>query len=111
MKRRSADAARSPEVIDPNPPPTGAYEEGFEARSLAVDLRATSYFKRDWRWIGLLVVLIAISVAIGLLEAWPIAVLIDSVLTQTPHGDWIHQLFLSVLPASKVGGSGSTTAT
>ncbi|MBA3883062.1 MAG: ABC transporter ATP-binding protein [Chthoniobacterales bacterium] len=88
---------------DADPPPTGAYQEGFEARSLAVDLRATSYFTPDWRWIALLVVLIAISVVIGLLEAWPLAILVDSVLTQTPRGDWIHQIFLSRLPDSKIG--------
>ncbi len=74
-----------------------------ETRSVAVDFRAISYFRADWRWIALLVVLIAISVLIGLLEAWPLAVLIDSVLTQTPHNDAIHRLFLSVLPPTKLG--------
>ncbi len=74
-----------------------------EARSVAVDFRAISYFRADWRWIALLVVLIAISVLIGLLEAWPLAVLIDSVLTQTPHNDAIHRLILSVLPPTKLG--------
>ncbi|HEX2249727.1 MAG TPA: hypothetical protein VHH32_05225 [Gemmatimonadales bacterium] len=48
-------------------------------------------------------VLIGISVTVGLLEAWPFAVLVDSVLTQEPKGDWIHGLFLSLLPDSKVG--------
>lgn len=71
--------------------------------SLAVDRRAISYFAPDWPWIALLVGLIAVSVAVGLLEAWPLAVLIDSVLTQGSHGDWIHDLFLSVLPATKIG--------
>ncbi len=103
VKARNSHARRASVAIDPDPPPSGAYQEGFEARSLAVDLRATSYFTRDWRWIALLVLLIAISVTIGLLEAWPLAVLIDSVLTQTPHSDSIHQLFLSVLPSSKMG--------
>ncbi len=93
----------TPAALDLNPPPSGAYKEGFEARSLAVDLRATSYFTPDAPWIALLVVLIAISVGIGLLEAWPLAVLIDSVLTKTPHSDWIHRAFLSLLPPSKVG--------
>jgi ATP-binding cassette, subfamily B, bacterial len=75
----------------------------IEMDALAVDKRAMRYFRADWRWIALLVFLIAISVAVGLLEAWPLAVLIDSVLTRTPHTDWIHQIFLSLLPASKVG--------
>ncbi|MBA2241929.1 MAG: ABC transporter ATP-binding protein [Chthoniobacterales bacterium] len=52
---------------------------------------------------AVLVVLIGISVGVGLLEAWPLAILIDSVLTQKPRGDWIHRAFLSVLPASKLG--------
>jgi subfamily B ATP-binding cassette protein MsbA len=47
--------------------------------------------------------LIGLSVAVGLLEAWPLAILIDSVLTGQPKGEWVHSLFLSVLPADKVG--------
>lgn len=78
-------------------------EEVSEAKSLSVDARAISYFRPDLRWVASLVVLIAISVLIGLLEAWPLAILVDSVLTRTPHSDRIHQLFLSILPASKLG--------
>ena len=44
-----------------------------------------------------------ISVCVGLLEVWPLAVLIDSVLTNDPHTDRIRQLFLSLLPATKIG--------
>ena len=62
-----------------------------------------AYFAPDWAWICVLVLLIAVSVAVGLLEAWPLAVLIDSVLTSEPKGDWVHGLFLSVLPADKMG--------
>jgi len=61
------------------------------------------YFAADWVRIAALVGLIGVSVCVGLLEAWPLAVLIDSVLTGQPKGDWVHGLFLSVLPASKVG--------
>jgi subfamily B ATP-binding cassette protein MsbA len=43
------------------------------------------------------------TVTVGILEAWPLAVLIDSVLTDQPKGDWIHALFLSVLPDTKIG--------
>ena len=43
--------------------------------------RAMSYFTPDWPWIVLLVALIGVSVMVGLLEAWPLAILIDSVLT------------------------------
>ena len=62
-----------------------------------------AYFMPDRAWIAVLVVLIAISVTVGILEAWPLAVLIDSVLTDQPKGDWIHALFLSVLPDGKIG--------
>jgi subfamily B ATP-binding cassette protein MsbA len=56
---------------------------------MSVYTRAMAYFAPDRRWIAALVGLIGISVGVGLLEAWPFAVLIDSVLTQQPQGDWI----------------------
>jgi ATP-binding cassette, subfamily B, bacterial len=40
---------------------------------------------------------------VGLLEAWPFAVLIDSVLTSQPKSDVVHTFFLTILPADKVG--------
>ena len=52
--------------------------------------------KRRWRSLPLII-------PVFLLEAWPVAVLIDSVLAEEPTGDWIHQAFLAVLPESKVG--------
>jgi ATP-binding cassette, subfamily B, bacterial len=68
-----------------------------------VHRRAMAYFTPDWPLIAILVVLIGMSVTVGILEAWPLAVLIDSVLTDQPKGDWIHALFLSVLPDTKIG--------
>lgn len=65
--------------------------------------RAVKYFSPDWRWITLLVVLIFVNVGVGLLEAWPLAILVDRVLTHDPRGDWIHGAFLAVLPDDKVG--------
>ncbi|HEX8164826.1 MAG TPA: ABC transporter ATP-binding protein [Beijerinckiaceae bacterium] len=70
---------------------------------MSVYRRAMAYFTPDWPWIALLVILIGVSVTVGLLEAWPLAVLIDSVLTTEPKGDWIHGLFLAVLPESRMG--------
>src|SRR4051812_42825998 len=49
-----------------------------------------AYFTPEWAWICVLVLLIGASVLVGLLEAWPLAVLIDSVLTSDPKGDWVH---------------------
>jgi ATP-binding cassette, subfamily B, bacterial len=69
----------------------------------AVYRRAFDYFAADWPWIVALVVLIGVNVGVGLLEAWPLAVLVDSVLTREPHGDWIHGWFLALLPADKPG--------
>lgn len=64
--------------------------------------RAMAYFRRDWRWIALLVGLIGISVLVGLAEAWPAAVLIDSVLSSKPPEDRIHRALLSFLPDHKL---------
>jgi ATP-binding cassette, subfamily B, bacterial len=74
-----------------------------DAEALSVYRRASAYFAADWVWIAILVALINVSICVGLLEAWPLAVLIDSVLTGRPSGDWMHGLFLSVMPADKVG--------
>jgi ATP-binding cassette, subfamily B, bacterial len=70
---------------------------------VSVYRHAMAYFAPDWAWIAVLVALIGVSVCVGLLEAWPLAVLIDSVLTNEPKGDWIHGLFLALLPESKIG--------
>ncbi len=74
-----------------------------DAEATSVYRRALGYFAADWVWIAALVALIGVSVCVGLLEAWPLAVLIDSVLTGQPKGDRVHSLFLSILPADKVG--------
>ena len=65
--------------------------------------RAMSYFASDRALIAVLVLLIGISVFVGLLEAWPLAVLIDTVLTREPKGGWTHQALLSLLPEDKLG--------
>jgi subfamily B ATP-binding cassette protein MsbA len=66
-------------------------------------LRALSYFKADWPLLVLLLVLIGMSTAVGLLMAWPMAILIDSVLAAPTAQDWAHRLFLGFLPSSHVG--------
>ena len=65
--------------------------------------RAINYFRPDAKRIGWLLLLIAFAVALGLLQAWPMAILVDAVLTSVPHSDWIHHLFLGPLPKNKVG--------
>lgn len=67
-------------------------------------LRALSYFKADWPLLLVWGTLIAISTGIGLLVAWPMAILIDSVLAPgAANPDWIHRVFLAPLPDSRVG--------
>jgi len=61
-------------------------------------LRVISYFRKDFGLIALFLALIAFSIATGLLQAWPMAVLVDAVLTPTPKYGWVHRLFLFALP-------------
>ena len=65
-------------------------------------VRALSYFSPDrWR-IGLLMFLIGCSVVVGLLQAWPMAILVDVVLSPAPRSDWMHRLFLAPLPEDRL---------
>ena len=66
-------------------------------------VRAISYFRADRFLILALVALIGLAVVVGLLQAWPLAILIDSVLTRRPQTDWIHRLFLAPLPVTRLG--------
>jgi subfamily B ATP-binding cassette protein MsbA len=66
-------------------------------------LRALSYFRADWPLVGVLLFLIATSTVVGLLMAWPMAILIDSVLAAPTKHDWPHRLFLGILPSHQVG--------
>jgi hypothetical protein len=65
--------------------------------------RVLSYFRPDWLRVLFLVGLISLSVCVALLEAWPLAILIDTVLAETPSADSIHSAFLHVLPESRPG--------
>src|SRR3954452_7165496 len=70
---------------------------------MAVYRRAMGYFAQDRILICVLLVLIGVSVAVGLLEAWPLAVLIDSVLSPEPKGGWTHRIILSYMPDDRLG--------
>jgi subfamily B ATP-binding cassette protein MsbA len=65
--------------------------------------RALGYFRPDIFRIILLMLMVACSVALGLLQAWPMAILVDALLTTTPRTDWVHRLFLAPLPSNRVG--------
>ena len=66
-------------------------------------IRSILYFRRDWPWIGLFLVLIVLSIGIGVMQAWPMAVLVDSVLNPVPGQlGWPHRLFLFALPHNRL---------
>lgn len=60
--------------------------------------RAIRYFADDRRSITVLILLSFLATAVGLLQAWPLAVLIDSLIASAPASDWVHRLFLAPLP-------------
>jgi subfamily B ATP-binding cassette protein MsbA len=65
--------------------------------------RALAYFRRDRARIVLLLTLIAFSIGLGLLQAWPTAVLLDVVLTPNPKQPSIfHRIFLAPLPDNRL---------
>ena len=66
-------------------------------------LRALSYYRRDWPLIAALLFVIGVSTAVGLLTAWPMAILVDSVLGAPTNHDWVHRFFLGMLPSDRVG--------
>jgi ABC-type multidrug transport system fused ATPase/permease subunit len=65
--------------------------------------RSVTYFAADRHSIYLLLALTAVSTAVGMLQAWPLAVLIDSLAATAPVNDWIHRWFLAPLPNSPLG--------
>ncbi len=66
-------------------------------------LRTLSYFRPDLSRIIRLLVVIGVSTLLGLLQVWPLAILVDSVMSQAPQDDAIHRTVLSLLPKSRVG--------
>jgi subfamily B ATP-binding cassette protein MsbA len=66
-------------------------------------VRAISYFRQDLLLIVWWILLIGVSTAAGLLSAWPMAILLDSVLSTPTRHDMIHRLMLAPLPSGRVG--------
>src|SRR5258708_639393 len=66
-------------------------------------LRAISYFRQDLPLVILSLSLSVVSMLLGLLMAWPMAILADTVLGESAKTDWLHHLFLAPLPESKLG--------
>ncbi len=72
-------------------------------RGCRLYLRAVSYFRQDWLLILIWIALIGIATVLGLLAAWPMAILLDSVLSNSAQHDLIHRLILNLLPSHRVG--------
>jgi subfamily B ATP-binding cassette protein MsbA len=64
--------------------------------------RALSYFTPDRSLLGVLLLLTALGTGVGLLMAWPMAVLVDCVFGKAEPGA-IHRAFLFLLPQGKLG--------
>ncbi|MBD2778718.1 ABC transporter ATP-binding protein [Iningainema tapete] len=67
----------------------------FYKPHMQIVLRSISYFRKEYRQIAMLLFLIGATVVLGLVNAWPMAILVDTVLAQTPQPNWIHRLFLA----------------
>ena len=65
--------------------------------------RSVVFFAQDWFLIAALAAFVALNVGIGLLEAWPFALLADQVLSPTPRGTAFHASVMSFLPGDKTG--------
>jgi ATP-binding cassette, subfamily B, bacterial len=76
--------------------------KGFKSQTLQDVYRAIRYFRDDLRLILFLLSLTACSTALGLLQAWPLAVLVDSALGTPSSENWMHRLFLTPLPEDPV---------
>jgi ATP-binding cassette, subfamily B, bacterial len=65
--------------------------------------RCLGYFSDDKLAILVLLAAISLAMAAGILQAWPLAILIDAVVAPNDHQDWLHHLFLAWLPKTPAG--------
>lgn len=68
--------------------------------------RALSYYRAGTKWIVAWIVLAAVGIGLGMLAAWPAAILVDSVLNPGlghAERDLIHRLFLALVPSGRIG--------
>ncbi|WP_049949453.1 ABC transporter ATP-binding protein [Sorangium cellulosum] len=66
-------------------------------------LRVGAYFKAEWARIGALSLLVCVSIAISLLQVWPVAVIVDLISSGPRNEDLVHRLLLAPLPDSLLG--------
>ena len=65
--------------------------------------RAASYFAEDRKTVALLLALTSLSTLVSILQAWPLAILIDALIAPVTERTWAHRLFLTPLPHSPLG--------
>jgi ATP-binding cassette, subfamily B, bacterial len=75
---------------------------GIDKPALPHVLRCLAYFREDLPLIILLLVLTGCSSFLGLLQAWPLAILVDSALGSQAHENWLHKLLLALLPEDAI---------
>lgn len=61
-------------------------------------LRSLGYFKEDCPLVIFLLFLMGSSALLGLLQAWPLAVLVDSAVGTPAETNWMQQFFLTTFP-------------
>ena len=61
-------------------------------------LRSLGYFREDSPLVIFLLVLMGASSLLGLLQAWPLAVLVDSAVGTPAENNWMQQVFLTTFP-------------
>ena len=61
-------------------------------------LRSLGYFREDSPLVIFLLILMGSSALLGLLQAWPLAVLVDSAVGTPAEKNWMQQLFLTTFP-------------
>jgi subfamily B ATP-binding cassette protein MsbA len=64
--------------------------------------RSLAYYRKDLPRISVLLLLIGCSTALGFLQAWPLAVLVDTALGPSMGDSWMHWLFLAPFPDDPV---------
>lgn len=65
--------------------------------------RAAAYFREDRGQLVALLAVVAASIGVGILQAWPVAVMVDLLATGPRPDDWIHRVFLAPLPDGLLG--------
>ena len=65
--------------------------------------RSLGYYKDSPLRVALILVLHLALAGLGLLTAWPLAVMVDAVLTDGPTDVLPHRLFLAHLPPTPIG--------